>query len=43
MKDTVDFYNKNATIFFETTVSVDMTPLHQRFLDLLPNNGRILE
>ena len=43
MTNTIDFYNQNAATFFESTSNVDMTPLYQRFLSLIPNNGRILD
>lgn len=43
MTNTIDFYNKNASIFFEATASVDMSSLYQRFLSLIPDNRRILD
>src|SRR5690606_31424625 len=43
MTNTIDFYNQNAATFFESTSNVDMTPLYQRFLSLIPNDGRILD
>lgn len=39
----LDYYERNATSFFDATVDVDMTPLYQRFLPLLPPAGRILD
>ena len=38
-----NYYNDNAKAFFEATVDVDMTPLYQQFLPLLPTNGSILD
>jgi SAM-dependent methyltransferase len=38
-----DYYQHNAKSFFEATVDVDMSPLYQRFLPLLPPAGRILD
>lgn len=39
----MDYYQHNAKSFFEATVDVDMSPLYQRFLPLLPPAGRILD
>jgi len=38
-----DYYERNAKSFFDATVDVDMTPIYQRFLPLLPSEGRILD
>lgn len=38
-----DFYEKNATEFFTATVDVDMSPLYQKFLPLVPAGGHILD
>ncbi len=38
-----DYYERNAESFFDATVNVDMGPLYQRFLPLLPSAGRILD
>lgn len=43
MTKSVDYYDSNAKTFFDATVAVDMTPLHERFLSLLPPNGRVLD
>ena len=40
---TIDYYNRNAADFFSSTVSVDMTPLHERFLASLPLDAAILD
>jgi SAM-dependent methyltransferase len=39
----MDYYEHNAKSFFAATVDVDMSPLYQRFLPLLPPAGRILD
>lgn len=38
-----DYYRQNAEPFFSSTVEVDMTPLHERFLATLPAGARILD
>lgn len=43
MTKTNDYYNQNALTFFEATATVNMEPLYQRFLHLLPPTGRILD
>lgn len=45
MKDnrTIDYYNKNAEVFFQDTACADMSYLYQRFLPLIPVGGRILD
>ena len=40
---TVDFYNKNANDFFNTTVSADMTETNAEFLKYVKCNGSILD
>lgn len=40
---TLDFYNQNANSFFESTVNVDMSSFHSRFLSLVKPGGRILD
>lgn len=37
------FYDDNADAFFQQTVAVDMRPLHQRFLEHVPQGGYILD
>ncbi len=39
----VDYYNKNADIFFEGSVNADMSGVRQRFLEYIPADGRILD
>jgi len=43
MTDTIDYYNQNATEFFESTASVNMSSLYLRFLALIPRHGKILD
>ncbi len=39
----IQFYNDNAQAFFESTLSVDLSPITQRFIATLPANGHILD
>ncbi len=39
----IDFYNKNANDFFNTTVSADMTATNAEFLKYVKCNGKILD
>ena len=43
MPDTVTYYNNNAADFVADTLAVDMAPLYQRFLPLLPQGAHILD
>ncbi len=43
MDATDRYYNQNAAEFFSSTVGVDMTPLHERFLAGLPAGAAILD
>ncbi|WP_410495530.1 class I SAM-dependent methyltransferase [Cellulosilyticum sp. ST5] len=43
MKKTQDFYNQNATEFFEGTVAADMTQNYTLFLECLPKGAKILD
>lgn len=40
---TLQYYNKNAAKFFQQTVDVDMSALHERFLRCVPAGGTILD
>lgn len=40
---TIEYYNKNAQVFIETTLNVDMQALYQPFIKLLPENALILD
>lgn len=39
----IDFYNNNAEIFFESTKDIDMTALYDEFLPRLKKNSHILD
>jgi superfamily II DNA or RNA helicase/SAM-dependent methyltransferase len=43
MTPTTDYYNDNAESFFQSTVNVDMSPLHGKFLQHLGEGGTILD
>lgn len=43
MEKTIEFYNRNAVEFFNDTVGVDMSALHDRFLREVPDGGIILD
>ena len=43
MPDTIAYYNDNAEAFFSDTAGVDMADLHRRFLQAIPEGGRILD
>ena len=39
----MDYYTNNAKAYVESTLHVDMQPLYQRFLPLLPERAHILD
>jgi 2-polyprenyl-3-methyl-5-hydroxy-6-metoxy-1,4-benzoquinol methylase len=39
----VSYYDENADQFFQNTVNADMSVLQQRFAELLPAGGRVLD
>ena len=41
--DSIDYYNKNAAAYFESTVQLDLSDLRQKFEELLPEGGSILD
>ena len=43
MVNNAEYYERNALKFFEDTVRVEMSPLHERFLAGIPPGGRILD
>jgi len=43
MTQTIDYYDNNAESFFQSTVNVDMSPLHAKFLANLKEGGTILD
>lgn len=42
-RTSIDYYEKYAETFFETTVLADMQMVYQPFLSLVKPQGRILE
>ena len=40
---TVKYYNENARLYYDSTVSVDMSAAYQPFLDLLPVGAKVLD
>jgi cyclopropane fatty-acyl-phospholipid synthase-like methyltransferase len=43
MNETIDYYNKNANSFYETTVFADMSQQYEEFLKQLSANARVLD
>ena len=43
MTTTISYYNNNAESFFTGTVNADMSLLHDRFLSLISDGGKILD
>jgi superfamily II DNA or RNA helicase/HKD family nuclease/SOS-response transcriptional repressor LexA/protein-L-isoaspartate O-methyltransferase len=43
MTQTIEYYNDNAESFFQSTVNVDMSPLHAKFLQHIGDGGVILD
>ncbi len=43
MSQTLNYYNQNATEFFNTTFNVDMESLYQAFLQYLTHDAFILD
>lgn len=43
MSTTLEFYQKNAQSFAESTLNVDVSPLYVEFEPLLPASGKILD
>jgi SAM-dependent methyltransferase len=41
--DSISYYDKNATDFYNRTIHADMQDVYQRFLKHLPKQGRILD
>jgi superfamily II DNA or RNA helicase/HKD family nuclease len=40
---TLNYYNQNASTFFDSTVNVDMSALHDRFLSAVSAGGSVLD
>ena len=43
MNDSINYYNQHAKEFFDGSVNADMSPWRNRFLQYVPNGGRILD
>ncbi len=41
--DSIEYYNQNATEYFEQTVDIDMQEEWERFTELLPEGGSVLD
>lgn len=39
----MNYYDENAQEFFDGTVNADMSSHHEKFLELIPKNGKILD
>ena len=40
---TIDYYNKNAEYYYQTTYEVDFSATYDRFLQYIPDGGRIID
>lgn len=43
MKNSLDYYNENATTFIKRTINRDVSPLYKKFLRQIPKNSHILD
>lgn len=43
MLDSIEFYNKNAAEYFDHTVNINMQDSLERFIQLLPEGGSVLD
>lgn len=43
MLDSIDYYNKYANLYFESTVDLDMGEIQEKFMEHLPECGEILD
>lgn len=43
MKKTIEYYNDNAESYYSRTVEVDFRELYERFLECIPEGGRIMD
>ncbi|HEY9575724.1 MAG TPA: class I SAM-dependent methyltransferase [Lachnospiraceae bacterium] len=41
--DSIDYYNQNASAYYDKTVHVDMAKIMQPFINLLPENAELLD
>lgn len=43
MENTIDYYNENAEIYYEKTISADLKDIYKDFLRSVPKGGKILD
>ena len=43
MNSTIDYYNRNAEAYFDRTADVDFEDTYKRFLQYMPEGGRIMD
>lgn len=43
MNSTINYYNKNADAYIESTADVDFSDIYSRFLSYIPDGGRIMD
>ena len=43
MNETIEYYNRNAEAYVQLTRKVDMTAIRDRFMELIPAHGTILD
>lgn len=43
MSNTNDYYNSNSRTFFESTIQANLSHLYERFLQYVPEQGKILD
>lgn len=43
MNSTIDYYNRNAETYFDRTADVDFEDTYKRFLQYVPDGGRIMD
>ena len=43
MNSTIDYYNRNAEAYFNRTADVDFVDTYKRFLQYMPEGGRIMD
>lgn len=43
MNDTLKYYEKNASVFSDSTVKVDLTEVQEKFMTLIPKGGTVLD
>ncbi|MDD3219978.1 MAG: class I SAM-dependent methyltransferase [Lachnospiraceae bacterium] len=41
--DSIDYYDQNASTYYDKTIDVDMTKIMKPFIELLPENAEVLD